>query len=87
MIARVDVGVEVGYAVRFDEKTSVGMHIRYVTDGVLLRERDDTWPRYYHDIVDEVHERSVNTDLVLRAARRRPAAQEKLQAGRRVGHQ
>ncbi len=65
----VDVGGEVGYAVRFDEKTSVGTRIRYVTDGVLLRERDDAWSRYSHVVVDEVHERSVNTDLVLGAAR------------------
>ena len=65
----VDVGGEVGYAVRFDEKTSIGTRIRYVTDGVLLRERDEAWTKYSHVIVDEVHERSVNTDLVLGAAR------------------
>lgn len=64
-------GDEVGYAVRFDDRSQRGLtSIRYVTDGVLLREAMGDGPsglkkRYSHVIIDEVHERSVNTDLVL----------------------
>ncbi|CAN8071131.1 unnamed protein product [Agarophyton chilense] len=61
----------VGYAVRFENKSSrTATRIRYVTDGVLLRETlTDGFSalkrRYSHIIIDEVHERSVNTDIVL----------------------
>lgn len=66
-----ELGAEVGYAVRFEDRSQRGItKIRYVTDGVLLREALSEGPgglrkRYSHLIVDEVHERSVNTDLVL----------------------
>ncbi|PXF46031.1 putative ATP-dependent RNA helicase DHX35 [Gracilariopsis chorda] len=64
-------GDTVGYAVRFENKSSrTSTRIRYVTDGVLLRETlTDGFSalkrRYSHLIIDEVHERSVNTDIVL----------------------
>lgn len=64
-------GEEVGYAVRFQDKSKRGVtNIRYVTDGVLLREALSGGAmglkkRYSHVIIDEVHERSVNTDLIL----------------------
>lgn len=67
----VSVGEEVGYAVRFEDKSQRGLtRVRYVTDGVLLREvlaggGGGLKKRYSHVIVDEVHERSVNTDIVL----------------------
>lgn len=63
----------VGYAVRFDDCSSrVRTRIRYVTDGVLLRESlsKGGLSRYSHIIVDEVHERSINTDVVLSVAKR-----------------
>lgn len=67
----VDVGREVGYAVRFQDRSNRAItSIRYVTDGVLLREAlnggvTGLKKRYSHIVVDEVHERSVNTDIVL----------------------
>lgn len=66
-----DLGAEVGYAVRFDDKSERGVTtIRYVTDGVLLREALSEGSvglkrRYSHVLIDEVHERSINTDLIL----------------------
>lgn len=66
------VGTEVGYAVRFDDNCGPETQIRYVTDGVLLREAlsTDGLSRYTHVVVDEVHERSVNTDIVLGVVKR-----------------
>lgn len=64
-------GQQVGYAVRFDDKSHRAVtRIRYVTDGVLLREAIADGPRalkerYSHIVIDEVHERSVNTDFLL----------------------
>lgn len=64
-------GEEVGYAVRFDDKSTRGVtRLRYVTDGVLLREAlgegsSSLRKRYSHVIIDEVHERSVDTDIIL----------------------
>lgn len=68
------IGEKVGYAVRFDEKSRPGVtKLRYVTDGVLLRESMSA--RALHDtydfvVVDEVHERSVNTDVILGVMKR-----------------
>ena len=73
------VGQTVGYSVRFDAKITEGItRIRYVTDGALLREMavDPLLHRYSVVMVDEVHERSAATDLLLgllwRLQRRRP---------------
>ena len=58
----------VGYAVRFDDCSIPGVtRIRYVTDGLLLREMQmDPYLRQYAVvIVDEAHERSLATDVVL----------------------
>lgn len=65
------VGDEIGYTVRFDDKSTPGVtRIRYATDGILAREAISTGisslrRRYSHIIIDEVHERSVNTDILL----------------------
>lgn len=58
---------KVGYSVRFDENTSPGTRIKYLTEGMLLQEllRDATLSQYSCVVVDEVHERSVNVDLLL----------------------
>ncbi|CDF37591.1 Similarity to pre-mRNA-splicing factor ATP-dependent RNA helicase PRP43 [Chondrus crispus] len=67
----VELGMQVGYAVRFADKSRRGLtNIRYVTDGVLLREAlaegsIGLKKRYSHVIIDEVHERAMNTDILL----------------------
>ena len=57
----------VGYAVRFQENCSDQTKIKFMTDGLLLREAlfDPLFSKYSAIIVDEVHERSINTDLLL----------------------
>eukprot|EP00850_Spirogloea_muscicola_P012582 SM000082S22824 [mRNA] locus=s82:101301:107797:- [translate_table: standard] len=74
----VPLGREVGYAIRFENVTSSATKLKYVTDGVLLREmmEDPLLSRYSVLMVDEVHERSVATDVLLgllkKIQRRRP---------------
>ena len=65
MMKRFGQGV-VGYSVRFDENTSKNTKIKYVTDGMLLREvlSDPELRRYGVVVLDEAHERSVNTDVL-----------------------
>ncbi|XP_065560398.1 probable ATP-dependent RNA helicase DHX35 isoform X2 [Artemia franciscana] len=58
----------VGYSVRFDECTSAERtKIKYMTEGMLLREilYDPVLKPYKFIMVDEVHERTLLTDLVL----------------------
>ncbi|KAI4245883.1 MAG: hypothetical protein LQ352_006495 [Teloschistes flavicans] len=57
----------VGYNVRFDNSTGPCTKIKFLTEGMLLQEMlRDPWLRKYSAvIVDEVHERGVNVDLVL----------------------
>lgn len=56
-----DLGQEVGYAIRFEDCTSSRTRIKYMTDGVLLRESlsDSDLDKYSAVIMDEAHERSV----------------------------
>lgn len=58
---------KVGYSVRFDNSTSPNTRIKFLTEGMLLQELlRDPWLRQYSAvIVDEVHERGVNIDLVM----------------------
>lgn len=58
---------KVGYSVRFDTSTSPSTRVKYLTEGMLLQEMlHDPWlTRYSAVVVDEVHERGVNVDLVL----------------------
>ncbi|KAK5083543.1 Salivary acidic proline-rich phosphoprotein 1/2 [Lithohypha guttulata] len=58
---------QVGYSVRFDNNVSTSTRIKFLTDGMLLQEllRDHWLKEYSCVIVDEVHERGVNVDLVL----------------------
>ncbi|EME32829.1 pre-mRNA-splicing factor ATP-dependent RNA helicase [Galdieria sulphuraria] len=63
----VTLGSQIGYVVRFDDMTSSETKLRYVTDGVLLREAiiDPELSKYDLIFVDEAHERSLQTDIVL----------------------
>lgn len=57
----------VSYQIRYDATTSPSTSIKFMTDGVLLRElaKDFLLSRYSVIIVDEAHERSVNTDVLI----------------------
>jgi HrpA-like RNA helicase len=57
---------EVGYAVRFDDKSSPQTRIKYMTDGILVREClfDPDLSKYDVLMLDEAHERSLNTDIL-----------------------
>ncbi|KAI0396650.1 helicase associated domain-containing protein [Xylariaceae sp. FL0594] len=56
----------VGYSVRFDHKVPKGTKIKFLTEGMLLQEllRDPNLRQYSAIIVDEIHERSVDVDLI-----------------------
>lgn len=57
----------VGYKVRFDEKCSAVTKIFYVTDGIMLKEftNDPSLEQTAVIMVDEAHERSLNSDILL----------------------
>lgn len=59
-------GEEVGYAIRFEDCTSDKTMIKYMTDGILLREslREPDLDNYSAIIMDEAHERSLSTDVL-----------------------
>lgn len=59
-------GDEVGYAIRFEDCTSENTVIKYMTDGILLREslREADLDHYSAIIMDEAHERSLSTDVL-----------------------
>ncbi|KAK7867570.1 hypothetical protein R5R35_004320 [Gryllus longicercus] len=59
-------GDEVGYAIRFEDCTSEKTIIKYMTDGILLREslREADLDNYSAIIMDEAHERSLSTDVL-----------------------
>jgi ATP-dependent RNA helicase DDX35 len=61
------VGEEVGYSIRFEDVTSAATRIKFLTDGLLLREAlvDPLLSRYSVIMVDEAHERSLSTDILL----------------------
>lgn len=60
-------GSRVGYAVRFNERYGLSTKIKYLTDGMLFREllADPLLSRYNVIIIDEAHERTLNTDVLL----------------------
>lgn len=62
----------VGYCVRFEDVTSAQTRIKYLTDGMMVREAmtDEVLSDYSVIILDEAHERSVQTDVLLGVARR-----------------
>uniref|UniRef100_A0ACD5VG69 Uncharacterized protein n=1 Tax=Avena sativa TaxID=4498 RepID=A0ACD5VG69_AVESA len=75
----VKLGEEVGYTIRFEDQTNPGMTmIKFLTDGVLIREMmdDPLLTKYSVIMIDEAHERSISTDILLgllkKIQRRRP---------------
>ena len=62
----VECGDEVGFSIRFEDRTSKKTRIKYMTEGILLREslKDPTLNAYSVVIMDEAHERSLNTDIL-----------------------
>jgi ATP-dependent helicase HrpB len=68
----VELGGEVGYQVRFDRRASAATRLLVVTEGVLVRMlQDDPFLEQVGAVVfDEIHERSLDTDLALAMARR-----------------
>ena len=62
-----DEGKSVGYKIRFKDRTNRDIHIKLMTDGVLLMEtQSDNYLNSYDTlIIDEAHERSTNIDFIL----------------------
>ncbi|XP_035688059.1 ATP-dependent RNA helicase DHX8-like [Branchiostoma floridae] len=71
-------GQEVGYTIRFEDVTSPETKIKYMTDGMLLRECliDGDLTQYSVIMLDEAHERTISTDvlfgLMKKAVHKRP---------------
>ncbi|KAK8551069.1 hypothetical protein V6N12_039737 [Hibiscus sabdariffa] len=59
-------GEEVGYAIRFEDCTGPDTVIKYMTDGMLLREIliDGDLSQYTVIMLDEAHERTIHTDVL-----------------------
>lgn len=59
-------GDEVGYTIRFEDKSSHKTKLKYLTDGMLLREsmHDPMLTKYSIIILDEAHERTLSTDIL-----------------------
>jgi ATP-dependent RNA helicase DHX8/PRP22 len=74
----VTLGNEVGYTIRFEDKTSPATQIKYMTDGILQREilLDPMLHKYSCIMLDEAHERTIATDvlfgLLKKTLKRRP---------------
>ncbi|CAI5758867.1 unnamed protein product [Candida verbasci] len=64
---QVKLGNEIGYSIRFDDKSSSKTLIKYLTDGMLLREflNDSKLSNYSCIMIDEAHERTISTEILL----------------------
>jgi HrpA-like RNA helicase len=62
----VRLGQEVGYSIRFEDATSDKTVLKYMTDGMLLREflTDPELSTYSALVIDEAHERTLSTDIL-----------------------
>jgi len=63
----VELGREVGYQIRFANRTSASTYVKFMTDGILLAEiQGDPLLRAYDTLIlDEAHERNLNLDFLL----------------------
>nr|XP_054762833.1 probable ATP-dependent RNA helicase DHX40 [Lytechinus pictus] len=82
---RCKVGGQVGYQVRFDDCTSDETTIKYLTDGCLLREflRDRELTQYSVIVLDEAHERSLDTDILFGLVKQLFLSNEDLKSSKR----
>ncbi|KAK3490648.1 P-loop containing nucleoside triphosphate hydrolase protein [Neurospora hispaniola] len=62
-----ELGKEVGFSIRFEDVTSEATRIKFLTDGLLIREAlvDPLLSRYSVIMIDEAHERSISSDILL----------------------
>lgn len=73
-------GTTVGYTVRFEDMSNIKTKIKFLTDGMLLREAmlDPLLKKYSVVILDEAHERTIHTDVlfsVVKTAQKRRSEQ------------
>uniref|UniRef100_A0A034W545 RNA helicase n=1 Tax=Bactrocera dorsalis TaxID=27457 RepID=A0A034W545_BACDO len=63
----VGLGEEVGYSIRFEDCSSAKTVLKYMTDGMLLREAmsDPMLEQYQVILLDEAHERTLATDILM----------------------
>ena len=63
----VPLGGPVGYSIRFDDRSTPETVLKYLTDGMLLREAmsDPDLRHYAAIILDEAHERTLSTDVLM----------------------
>ena len=61
-----------GAQVRYDRRVGAAMAVKFMTDGILMREiqEDFLLRRYSAVVIDEAHERSLNSDILLGDTRR-----------------
>ncbi|MEE6469896.1 hypothetical protein FKM82_008809 [Ascaphus truei] len=73
---KTELGKLVGYTVRFEDLTSEETKVKFLTDGMLLREAigDPLLRKYSVVILDEAHERTIHTDVLFGVVK---AAQKK----------
>jgi len=79
----VPLGEDIGYRVRFEDATTEGTRLTFMTDGILLRklQSDPQLKQYDAVMVDEAHERGINIDFTIGLLRN--AQQTRRQSGER----
>ncbi|KAG6556147.1 hypothetical protein Mapa_002088 [Marchantia paleacea] len=88
----VQLSKEVGYSIRFEDATSSQTKLKFMTDGMLLREAllDPLLQKYSVIILDEAHERTIHTDVLfglLKGVQARRREVSKVGTDREVGGQ